>query len=32
MAFTLHTEHEILFAEMKKYDILTAYDGFLLEV
>lgn len=32
MAFTLHTEHEILFAEMNKYDILTAYDGFLLEV
>ena len=31
MAYTLHTDHKTLEAEMKKHDIITAYDGLTIE-
>lgn len=31
MAYTLHTSHEELEKEMKKHDIITAYDGLTIE-
>lgn len=32
MAYTLHTDHETLSAEMEKHGIVTAYDGLTLEI
>ena len=32
MAYTLHTSHDELENEMKKHDIITAYDGLTIEL